>query len=372
MKLLRCSLERLCPPLAVFALARLLLWRSAAQVGVDAWSASAWTRWDSFHYMSIANRGYEFFSCARLPGYDPKQWCGNTAWMPAFPMLMRALRALGIGTPLSGAMIASGFALATLILLWNAFLGPKASTAGLLTLAIAGFFPGYVYAHAVFPLSLCAFFQSASLLAHSAGRCLLAGISGAISAFAYSSGLFIAGVLGLHVLYRDRKEKWRVIVQRLLTESGLVLFGAASVLVIQHRAVGGWNSYLAVQAKYHYVPSLPSDRLAPHISGVLHGNPSGQNLQTVFVVGLVVLFIWGAARRPRKSADGVLVIFLLVYWLVPLAMGGELSLYRAEAVLLPAVPLAKKLPMSVLLIVLATAILIASRMNPLFFNGTLV
>jgi hypothetical protein len=60
-----------------------------------------------------------------------------------------------------------------------------------------------------------------------------------------------------------------------------------------------------------------------------------------------------------------------MYWLVPLVLGGQLSLYRAEAALLPAVPLALKIRWSWLASLLGTSIVLAWMMARLFFRNEL-
>jgi hypothetical protein len=229
-----------------------------------------------------------------------------------------------------------------------------------------------VYEHALFPVSLCAFFHVLALRAHSARRFVWAGLAGGVAAFSYGSGLFLAGVFGLHILLRDRRERYVEQVRRIVLESGLVALGFGAVVLLQWCEVHVWNGYFAVQAKYGYGATSPLKTLWPHFAAFLHRRANAQDAQTVFVTGLAFLLTYATFRRPRLSTDGVLLLFFLTYWLVPLSLGGNLSLYRAEAVLLPAIPLAKKLPVPVLCLLLFVAIAISLRMGTLFFDGTLV
>ena len=83
------------PPLLVFCAVRWLMATAAATVGFDAWKAESWVRWDAGHYMAIATTGYEYFSCARIGG----RWsdaCGNAAWFPLYPWVMRPFIALDL------------------------------------------------------------------------------------------------------------------------------------------------------------------------------------------------------------------------------------------------------------------------------------
>ena len=59
-------------------------------------------------------------------------------------------------------------------------------------------------------------------------------------------------------------------------------------------------------------------------------------------------------------------------WLAPLTMGGNLSLYRSEALLLPAVFLVPALPRWLQISLLAAAVVLSIPMAALFFRGVLV
>jgi len=356
------------PPIAAFLLARVSLVLVAASVGERATKAKAWSRWDSAHYLSIAERGYEFFSCARLPGYDPTHHCGNTGWLPGLPWLIRAATALHVAPVRAGVWIAGACALVTLVVLWVGFLGPRLSSRGLLTLGLAAFFPGFVYEHALFPVSLCALCQVSAIKAFEQRRFVLAGVAGACGAFSYSSGIFFAAVLGLPLLLTTRPSNLRRRVPEMFAAAGITALGFAAFLAVLQLEVGNWRAYFLVQQKYGFGINAPWKTLLPHLES-LSKVPSQQ---TIFVAVLALALLWAAARAPRILLDGVLATFLLFYWLVPLMLGGQLSLYRAEAVLLPAVLLARKLPTPVLAALTAVAVLIGLRMGALFFRGILV
>ena len=63
---------------------------------------------------------------------------------------------------------------------------------------------------------------------------------------------------------------------------------------------------------------------------------------------------------------------LATYWLFPLLVGGQLSLYRSEALLLPAVWLLRRAPAVVLGVILVAAVVLAIPMARGFFQGALV
>lgn len=354
----------------MFLLARFRLDRSATFAGVDPFEFGAWSRWDSAHYLSVANHGYEFFSCARVPGYDPSLWCGNTGWLPTLPYLMRFFTAFGVAPLTSGVVIAQTCAFLGLAVIWNGVLRRELSVKSLLALGLAAFFPGHVYQHALFPVSLCLLFQMLAIHACSERRFAWAGVFGALGAFTYSSGVFLAAVLGLHLLVTERKAPLRQQVRQWILTSGLTALGFAAFHGLLWNATGVWNAYFKVQAKYGFKPTWPWQTLGKHVYRLQNG--AVQSIQSVYVALLAALLVWAALRGPRRPVDALLVWFLLVYWLMPLTLGGELSLYRAEAMLLPAAPLARHLPLPVAIPVVLGAVYLSARMGLLFFKNVLV
>jgi Gpi18-like mannosyltransferase len=364
--------NRLVPPLIAFAISRIVLSWVARSAGFKPLIAKTWARWDSAHYLSVAKDGYEFFSCARLPGYNPAEWCGNAAWLPGYPLLIRFMSALGPSPEQCGVLLAAGFGLACLVLLWNAFLGPEWNTRGLLALTLAAFFPGHVYYHAVFPVSMCVFFQLAAIALYVSKRFLLAGLAGALAAFSYSSGFFLAAVFGIHLLIWRRDERLTSQALTQLQVAGLTFAGFVAVLIMLRVEVGVWNAYQLVQAKYHYAFTFPWIPMARHGFKLLKPDAELAR-QATFVAILMCLLLWGAVRQPRRPLDGLLAVFALIYWLTPLMLGpGYVAIVRSEAMLLPVVPLAKKLPIPVLVIIVLAALVLSARVGSLFFRSVIV
>lgn len=368
-----CIASAWAPPLLVFLLARLILWSAAASVGKDAFSAENWGAWDTAHYLSIAERGYELFPCETQHGFERHHTCGNAAWMPGFPLLMWAVSSsLGTSNVLAGAVLAAAFALATLVFLWRWFLGPNFSAAGALSLLLAGLFPGGAYAHAIFPISLCALLQIAALRFYLLERFALAGVFGGFAALSYSSGLFVAAAFALSFLLNLRNSSWRE-MRGTAASVGLTVFGFALVLVWHQFQLGHWNAYFLVQEKYHYQLTAPWTRLMGVMYQALQPNAAATKWQTCFVALLASAFLATAFRDRRSRINQLLGIFLLVCWLLPLMLGkGYLALHRAEATLLLAVPLAKRLPLPALVVCVVTAAVIYYRVGILFFAQRLL
>ena len=364
-------LRRLGPPLAAFAIAHARLWRAARFAGAEASDPAEWGRWDTAHYFAIAKQGYEFVWCGADSGDPPTMRCGNTAWLPGFPLLMRGLLQLGVQIEAAGAFIAGACALGTLIVFWNAFLGAQLTAAAVLTLLLAAFVPGNIYHHGIFPVSLCTLFLVLALAAYARREFLWAGLAGACAAFSYSSGMFLAAVFGLHLLYAERHAPLTRQARQWLLTSGVTLLGFGAFLVLLEATTGRWSSYFIIQQKYAYEPTWPWLAIWKRVEEASFVGREVVHLQTVFVAVLALVLLWAAARS-RQSVDGLLALFVLFYWLVPLAMGGKLSLYRAESMLLPGLVLARRLPVPVLVILLLAAVWLSAQMAVLYFMNVLV
>src|SRR5208283_4199623 len=232
---------QLLPPLLLFVLVRLLLVWAAAAVGFDPWSAHSWRRWDSGHYLAIATHGYEAFSCARIGG-RPQDLCGNAAWFPLYPWLLRPLLAVGIPPEPAGAWVAGLGALGLLVALWNGFLR-RLGTRGWLVLAMAAVFPGAVYQHALFPISiaLLSLVLAGRSIAHR--RWGMAGVFGLLFSLAYVTGVLLAPVQAAVAWLRTRAAR------PVLLAGGLPCLGFLAVLTLHRIELGRWDAFYRVLRK---------------------------------------------------------------------------------------------------------------------------
>jgi hypothetical protein len=365
------AVQKLAAPLVAFALARLMLTVIAKKARLPAFQANTWGRWDTAHYLSIAQRGYEFFSCAKMPGYDPKLWCGNTAWLPGYPMLMHWLAKIsGLPYVTAGATLSGVLCLVALILVWNLFLNAQLNLKNSLVLALAAFFPGQIYDHAIFPISLLTVLALLALYYYIERRYLVSGVFGAAAAFSYGSGLFLAGALGTHWLFSARKLRWQERAHALVPPSGVAV-GFVMALLYQFKKVHVWNAYVLVQAKYEYAFRTPFEAWHAAFAKAWTGSPrvSGPSQQTLLVAVLCTSVLVVVLRHIREldRTEAVLTSFMLFYWLVPLMLGGQLSIYRAEATILPAIALFRRAPTWLLIPGVVCAIYLSTVISRLFF-----
>jgi hypothetical protein len=144
-------------------------------------SIGTWLRWDAWWYLSVAERGYWF---------DPGGQ-SNVAFFPLFPLLVRALAALGGNPAVAGLILANGAALGLAVALWawvRAVAGPGPAERASRWLAV---FPFSFFLHTIYAESLFCLLVTLSLLANARGRSTAAGLLGGLAAATRPLGILL-------------------------------------------------------------------------------------------------------------------------------------------------------------------------------------
>ena len=351
-------MRKVLPPLAAFLLVRALLAAAAVHAGYRPFDAASWKRWDSGQYLSIALRGYDLVECARI-GYAPSGWCGNAGWMPGYPAVLGLLARMGIAPLTAGAAISAAFEILLLGLAWRML--RERNFLALLACALA---PSQVYHHAIFPISMCAFFMLLSLKLLLSERWSEAGASGALAALSYSTGFLLGPIAGAYAASRPGDVRLRA--RRAALAGGIAALGLAAVFALHHFTLGAWDAFIRVQAKYGHGLHWPFATFADALrAGTV---PAAQSIAVA--AGMIALATWRIARG-LTARDGLLLGTAAAYWLFPLVAGG-VSLYRADSLLVPAVLLLGDAPLAVNATVCAGLAALAFPMAQLFYRGILI
>lgn len=358
----------LLPPLVVFIAVRWLFTIAALRVWFDPWNPLSWRRWDGGHYVNIAARGWELFSCARLYG-RPDEWCGNAAWFPLYPWLLRPLMAFGLRPETAGVWVSGTAALAMLVLLWNGLLRER-GLKGFVVLAMAGVFPGAIYAHAIFPLGVAQLCMIAAGIALIRRRWVLTGLAGGFLSMSYVTGVVLSGPNAIAAWLRSRS------LRPALVAGGLTVAGFAATLLAQQLLLGHWDAFYLVQRKGLPGMGHPLAGYWDVIEKVVTADIQRRTiaLQALTVLGLLVLGLATSAvtRSWRDPLRVWAAMAALLYWVLPLFAGRGLSFYRSDALMLPVLLLLVDLPLWLLVPLLAWLVAVAFSMSQLFFNGYLV
>ncbi len=328
-------------------------------------------KWDSGHYLSIADRGYELFSCREVAGQDPTQWCGNAGWFPGYPYLVRALHRLTSRHPPRLAVLVSEvLTLVDLALIWNLWLSGR----GVLVLLLCAFAPGTYYFIVAFPMSMTVCCTLVALWAAREEHPWLGLTAGAGAGFTYPAGLWLAMVVAGALAVRRMRRP--VPAMAWIPAFGPVL-GFAAVLALQAAVIGRWDAFFMIQAKYGHALHNPAavwwERMQLIWQSVLEWQTGAQSALATCVAVTVAV---GAALRSRQGrgrpGDGLLAAYGLVYWLIPLILGGTLSPYRAESLLAPSVAAMPRSRWPVTLALLAVFLGVWIVMAARFIQGSLV
>jgi hypothetical protein len=337
--------------LAAWAAALVWLWLAAASVHESPFHAATWAHWDSTHYLSIAQHGYDVHRCRPHETPRPATWCGNTAWFPLYPWLIAAVHAAGLSALVAGVAISWFFAAVVLLLLGRV---------PLLALLYAAFAPGYVYEFAVFPLSVFVAAVVTFLGAVRTRRWTLAAAAGFLAGLAYPIGVIVLPVVGLlYVGWTTRRPR----PTALATLPPLLAFGV--VVLVQRAQTGRWTAFFDVQRQYGHGFHDPFALTwnAIHLVSFRWGAaPYWQTLLVTIVLVLVVVL----GRRER-----LLVLYALVAWAVPLTQA-NVSIWRSQDALLPVAPIVGRFRRYLAGALVAAAVAIGFAVARLYFEGGLV
>lgn len=345
------------PPALAFLLQRLLLALVALACGFNPFAASTWVRWDSGHYLAIANDGYApLIHCPPESHYPADAWCGTAAWFPGYPVLVRLLG----GSAGAAVLLSALCQLTCLVLIWH-LLERRHFPA----LLLAAFFPGNVYMAAVFPIALVSLAILSCLALCLEGRFGGAALAASVAAFCYPTGVLLLPVVAAWAFLRRRS-------RALLVPLGSLL-GYVAVLAIMQRQTGRWDASFLAERKYGVHLGLPFDTLFARLKPIVNRRyRSALTLTTALQTLLSTALVGSLLLRKPDDRTSLVLLCAGAFWLAPLVLGGHLSLHRSEALLLPLVLVFPALPRALQIAVLSTAIALSAPMAALFFRGSLV
>lgn len=360
-------------PLLVWGCAAVFVAMVAAALGYPPWDSSTWSRWDSGLYQDIARDGYDLFRCEE----EPTTWCGDAAWLPAYPWLVGAAHQLGLPLQGSGVVVSWALAAGTIVLLWATFLERRTGTAAAAALAYAAFAPGQVYYYAVFPLSLLTFATVACLWLAYRDRFVYAGIAGGVAALSYPVGVLLAPVTAAWLL-AQRGVPPTERLRRATVTAGLTIGGFCILLVDQRIETGRWDAFFLVQEKYapFRISADPFETtwviLRAGAENLGDGLTVAVAAQTALVTTVLVIVLVHALlrRRSRHRADTLLLMWALAAWALPLSQSA--SVHRGQAALLPLAVLVGRLPAKLAWCLAAASAVVALLLEKYFLTGALV
>jgi hypothetical protein len=343
------------------------------------WNPKVWSHWDTTNYLTIARHGRTFGACGTpgfpYPFFYHVRWCGTAAWLPAYPTATRVVHALGLSFSSAGFLIANIASLAALLVVWFGWARDLSRPRGLVLLLLFALFPGAVYNFAVFPVSMALVLLTGGLLAGARQRYLTMAILVGLANLSYPSAWFasIGIIIGLVIVARPKG---------LIAMVKGALWGAASLLSVlamfihDQVAFGHWNAFFLLESE-----AKPKSTVAPGIPStyLLSIHQSGVNLlvvQMILALSLIALAVavtwWprrGAAVAPidvlascSSLAVGIGLLFSL--------SGGSWN--RSILLAAPCVLCLRRIPMPLLVVLLAMAGTMAAIVSLFVFQGKVI
>ncbi|MBU6325017.1 MAG: hypothetical protein KJS92_05965, partial [Bacteroidetes bacterium] len=213
--------------IAAFLSGKLLLFFGYPELGWQFLKPELWVRWDSGHYLAIAQHGYEAFPCwTRFPDYAANHTalCGNCGWMPGFPALIRLLQEMGLSAAAAAQVIVQSAFLLFLSFLWNKVFRSLGNN-GKLLLFLTASWPGAVYFQAAFPIALFALVVVMCLYYLKEEQWLQGMLCAAGASLVYSTGFLLGAAIIPYIVFRYRADVQKMLRFLLLPISSFACFG---------------------------------------------------------------------------------------------------------------------------------------------------
>jgi hypothetical protein len=242
-------------------------------------------------------------------------------------------------------------------------------------LLLCAFAPGTYYFLVIFPMSMTMCFMLVALWAQRQHDHVVTLLAGTLVGFTYPSGLWLTGALASALMIEHWRGRRPHPLEWLAVAGPAIGFGL--VLVDHQLSMGAWNAFFLTQEKYQHGIHNPLAVLRDRFAYLWTWKPGWQTaiqslMAAVVVVAGAVSTVRALGRREEQSGDVALASHGLIYWLLPLILGGGLSSYRAESLLVPAVAGLQRIHRVALVVLLVSSIAIWMIMATEFARGRIV
>jgi hypothetical protein len=338
-----------------------------------------WIRFDSAHYLRIADVQYECFPCSQLFGAaaNPKDLCGNIGWFPGYPYLIK-LFAMQFGNAKFIAVCISKLFLIFYLYRIAQLLDIKClKLSDFLILMIAAVSVGFIYCNTVFPLSATIFLNLSALYCYCLRNYKCALIYCYLAAIFYPPGMLIGVIIAIHLAISNINN-WKHTLSLILKFMVTGILGVLTVFAILEYQVQRWDAFLNVHARYGTGYNIPFINMIKYYKSnslfTYNGLPHFITIQsTVVILAFVLLTIYFIKSKMYNSFSSLLIyIYVAIYFLFPWSVGVHLSMYREEALLVPFVILLKTVKPQYLIAILIAFLIIGIPMAILFFKSILI
>jgi hypothetical protein len=362
-----------------YLITQLLLMVVLNILNMSYFDTEVWVRWDSGHYLAIAQNGYEFFPCSGKFGYpiDSKEMCGNTGWFPGYPFLIKLFSGVVGDVKFLGVIISKVFFFLSLLMILVILKINKITLRNICYTLLPSFFFGFIYYNSIFPISTFLFFSLLGIHHFLKRRYWLTGLICCIVSFIYPTGFLLSFAFAFTIFIREINDGE---ITKLTNCIPILFCGGMGVvlafLVFQYQ-VDDWTAFIQVQSKYGHGFHNPIKSIWNMLRKISFNHFTLNDiiiLQSVLVIiGYIsISFSFFLKKLYRSELHVFSYLFITLFLIFPWVVGGNLSMYRAESLLMPCVFLLKDLKTPWIISLLAILISIGGIMSYLFFTSVLV
>jgi hypothetical protein len=350
---------------------------------------SLWARWDTFNYGAITQYGRNFGHCDRPPlsvlaNPFHATWCGTAGWLPGYPWLIRMVQTTGITLPNGGLLLSWAATAVAMFLVWFGWGRDLHPVRALLVMVAFGVFPGAVYNFALFPTSIALACAVGAILAATRERFLVAALLMTGAGLCYPSAWFAAVGLAIGMVLVGCTLGVRQVIRRAVW--GLAGLGSLVVLAVHDQlAFGHANAYILVTTGPGFDGrGYPGSGF---VQLVLHRDTPEQKrigrtaadalavqavvaVATAFLAALSTAWTWLRTKATGDIYPAAAGLSVVVSVLVLNANGGAWN--RSAVLAAPCVLCLRRLPMPLLVLLVAVIAVTTAFVSRAFFAGTLV
>jgi Gpi18-like mannosyltransferase len=281
------------------------------------------SKWDSPHYMFIAENGY-------VNEGDPANFI---VFFPLYPLLVKLITFDFTYVNLSGLIVSNVCSIAVVIYLFKLVKFDYSDSVAKKAVLYLSVFPTAYFLSAAYTESLFLALVIASIYYARNSKWPLAGFLGSLASLTRIAGLLLLPVLVVE--YFHQKE-WKIKATNLkLFWTSLPVFGFLAYLIINYLVTGGFFTFMEIERVHWYQTLDPVGGLSGAL-GWLVSNEFPRNLtlgyaQVIFAVFgfLMVLASYMAKLRPSYQ------VYLLLTWMLSVSTGFWISVPRYVLTMFP-------------------------------------
>jgi Gpi18-like mannosyltransferase len=280
-------------------------------------------KWDSPHYMFIAQNGY----------VNEGDAANFIVFFPLYPLLVRLITFDFTYINLSGLIISNVSSIIAVIYLFKLARLDYSDSVAKKAVLYLSVFPTAYFLSAVYTESLFFALVIASLYYARTDKWPLAGVLGLLASLTRIAGLLLLPVLVVE--YFHQKE-WKIKAANLkLLWTSLPAFGFLAYLIINYQVTGNFFAFMEIERVHWHQTLDPLGGLAGAVgwlgSNNFHNSLTLGYAQIIFAVFgfLMVLAVYKAKLRPSYG------IYLLLTWMLSVSTGFWISVPRYVFTMFP-------------------------------------